>query len=571
MFGERYFATRQRLTDVVIGVRELGNEVGTDLSQLDDEKNFFKELRRPFLFLVAGEVNAGKSTLLNGLFGKEFCPVSDLPETTKIQRYAWGEKVEDVEVQPVQLDCLRPLEFLRDFNVIDTPGMNSALAEHHAVMDRLLPTADLLLFVFSVDNPWEATTWQVISKLPEDQLQNVALVLQQTDLKNEADVEVILEHMRTLSEQKTGVRPVVYPVSGNLAMTAKKSQPMTSHLWRKSGFPALEAFITRRVLDNVERGRMLGEVRDSTQSALRDIEEKIESRTANLDSDQRFLRELENEVDVRRENQAMALSSRLSGLADVFLKQGEESAELLLERTALRPSFVNLFKKEALPSEIEKGLTEAVKESVQEKAVKDGVDLVQNCRNHWKTVEPRIGENLAVNPPDFEKETDNLSGTRQRFERRLGRSAKQAVAQLKIRGTLDLQMENRRAVLRRFMIGILCCLIVAGLLGGSQIAVLPWLVVLVALGLLGAGAIFAHKSRKLLWKDFVERIEDLRQPFANSLADDYKDGVREFYVEYGGLFEIVRRRIADQQLLLKPQLERWNDLFLEVKAIEQEI
>jgi len=403
--------------------------------------------------------------------------------------------------------------------------MNSALAEHHAVMDRLLPTADLLLFVFSVDNPWEATTWQVISKLPEDQLQNVALVLQQTDLKNEADVEVILEHMRTLSEQKTGVRPVVYPVSGNLAMTAKKSQPMTSHLWRKSGFPALEAFITRRVLDNVERGRMLGEVRDSTQSALRDIEEKIESRTANLDSDQRFLRELENEVDVRRENQAMALSSRLSGLADVFLKQGEESAELLLERTALRPSFVNLFKK----------------------------------------------ENLAVNPPDFEKETDNLSGTRQRFERRLGRSAKQAVAQLKIRGTLDLQMENRRAVLRRFMIGILCCLIVAGLLGGSQIAVLPWLVVLVALGLLGAGAIFAHKSRKLLWKDFVERIEDLRQPFANSLADDYKDGVREFYVEYGGLFEIVRRRIADQQLLLKPQLERWNDLFLEVKAIEQEI
>jgi len=28
MFGERYFATRQRLTDVVIGVRELGNEVG---------------------------------------------------------------------------------------------------------------------------------------------------------------------------------------------------------------------------------------------------------------------------------------------------------------------------------------------------------------------------------------------------------------------------------------------------------------------------------------------------------------------------------------------------------------
>jgi hypothetical protein len=69
----------------------------------------------------------------------------------------------------------------------------------------------------------------------------------------------------------------------------------------------------------------------------------------------------------------------------------------------------------------------------------------------------------------------------------------------------------------------------------------------------------------------MERIEDLRQPFADSLADDYKDGVREFYLEYGGLFEIVRRRIADQKLLLEPRKERWNDLFLELKAIDQEL
>ena len=79
------------------------------------------------------------------------------------------------------------------------------------------------------------------------------------------------------------------------------------------------------------------------------------------------------------------------------------------------------------------------------------------------------------------------------------------------------------------------------------------------------------KTRDSLCRDFAERMEDLRQPFSESLTDDYKDGVREFYVEYGGLFEIVRRRIADQKLLLQPRLERWNDLFLELKAIEQEI
>ncbi|MDA7789575.1 hypothetical protein N8967_02500, partial [Akkermansiaceae bacterium] len=62
-----------------------------------------------------------------------------------------------------------------------------------------------------------------------------------------------------------------------------------------------------------------------------------------------------------------------------------------------------------------------------------------------------------------------------------------------------------------------------------------------------------------------------RHTFADSLESDYKDGVREFYLEYGGLFEIVRRRIADQKLLLEPRKERWNDLFLELKAVDQEL
>ena len=100
---------------------------------------------------------------------------------------------------------------------------------------------------------------------------------------------------------------------------------------------------------------------------------------------------------------------------------------------------------------------------------------------------------------------------------------------------------------------------------------LPWIGVTIAGLLLATAGIYATTSRNALCKDFVERVEDLRQPFSDSLAEDYKDGVREFYVEYGGLFEIVRRRIANQKLLLKPQLERWNDLFLELKAIEQEI
>lgn len=571
MFGERYFATRKRLTDVVLGVNHLGWECGAEVPAIAPSRGFLKSLEKPFLAIVCGEVNSGKSALINGLFGEELCEVNALPHTKKILWYQYADESQAVETGPMLEERHLPQSFLKDFQVIDTPGSNSTLADHLPVIEHFLPVADLLFFVFPVSNPWGAATWQLVARLPEAQLPNAAFILQQCDLKEESDLEVILGHMRTLAEQKTGQTPPIFPVSAKWAIEAKAAGPSANRLLRKSGFPALESFISSRVNQNPVRRRDLKRIQEATEAALHTIEDRIEERTDTLDSDQRFLAELENEVDVRREGQAKALAERLTDLGEVFMGQGQGATYNLSRRTSILQSFISLFQQEKLPAEIEKNLTEAVKEAVEEQAGKDGVELVQNCRNHWETVEPRIRENLAVSPPDFDEETESLAGTRERFVRRLGRSAKHAVAHLKIRSTLELQMEIRRMALRRYMIAFLTLLTLAGVLGGLGLHPWPWVAVSASFLLLGIAAFHSKRSRKSLCKDFMERIEDLRQPFADSLSDDYKDGVREFYLEYGGLFEIVRRRIADQKLLLKPQMERWNNLFLELKAIEQEL
>ncbi|MDA7865544.1 50S ribosome-binding GTPase [bacterium] len=571
MFGERYFATRERLAEVVLGVGQLGRECGEEILDAATDGTFLKDLRKPFLFVVCGEVNAGKSALINALFGSEFCEVDALPKTNRLHWYRHGEKASSTERRPLLVERLLPLGFLRDFEVVDTPGSDARIDGNLGEIERFLPVADLLFFVFPVANPWCAATWQLVARLPEEQLDKVAFVLQQSDLKDEDDLEVILGHMKTLGEQKTGRIPEIFPVSAKRAMEAKKADPPLSHVLQKSGLPPLDYFISSKISSNPQRRKILREVSKSTQGVLKKIEGLIEERIDSLDSDQRFLAELENEVDLRREGQATALSERLSGLGDVFFRQGQMATRDLGRRMALIQSLISLFQQEKLPSEIEKNLTEAVKEAVEKQAEIDGVELVQSCRNHWETVEPRIRENLNMNPPNFQQETESLGGTRKRFMRRLGRSAKQAVAQLKIRGTLDLQMDIRRMVLRRYMALFLALFTIAGILGGLGVTTWPWVVMTMAAGILGIAAIYSKRSRKALCHDFMERIEDLRQPFADSLADDYKDGVREFYLEYGGLFEIVRRRIADQKLLLEPRKERWNDLFLELKAIDQEL
>ncbi|MDB4294782.1 dynamin family protein [Akkermansiaceae bacterium] len=571
MFGERYFATRQRLTDVVVGARKLGEKCGADVSALADEGEYLKGLRSPFLFVVCGEVNAGKSTLLNGLFGQNLCKTNILPETEKVHWYRWGDSVKNIDVTDTLQERYRPIEFLQDFNIVDTPGTNSMVRGHQAITERFLPIADVLLFVFPVSNPWGAATWDFISKLSKDNLASVAFVLQQVDLRQEKDVALIIEHVRSLSIQKIGASPEIFPVSGKMANEAKRTLPFSDRLWKKSGYPALESFISKRVADNPERRQVLSEVRDSTQVALRRIEEKVEQDTIQLDRDQAFLRELEGEVDGRRESQAVSFADKFSGLTEVFMNEARDSVDLLRKNISIPQSFLSLFRAERLPSEIEAGLVESVKDAVEERAGFDGKELVANCRSHWETVVPRIKKRLRVPIPDFDKETNSLLETRERFVRRLGRSSKQVVTNLKLRGNLDLQMEARRSVLRRFLSGALCAIIVAGILGALDLHPWPFLALGIALVFVAGAGVYAEKSKKELCKNFAERIEDCRDPFADALSSDYKDGVREFYLEYGGLFESVRRHIAEHKLSLKPRLERWNDLFLELKGIEQEI
>ena len=80
MFGKRYFAIRERLAEVVLGVGQLARECGGEILDPVTDGSFLKELRKPFLFVVCGEVNAGKSALINALFGKEICEVDALPK-----------------------------------------------------------------------------------------------------------------------------------------------------------------------------------------------------------------------------------------------------------------------------------------------------------------------------------------------------------------------------------------------------------------------------------------------------------------------------------------------------------
>ena len=156
MFGD-YFTTRKRLTDVVVRVLALAEKTDAEKTPLE-QNDITKGLKNPFLFVVCGEVNAGKSSLLNGLFGENICKTNVLPETDRVQWYRYGDEGRDEEVTPILEERFRPIDFLMDFNLVDTPGTNSVVQGHQAITDRFLPVSDLIFWVFPASNPWGAST-----------------------------------------------------------------------------------------------------------------------------------------------------------------------------------------------------------------------------------------------------------------------------------------------------------------------------------------------------------------------------------------------------------------------------
>jgi len=86
---------RVKIDDLVRQLHDLTVQIGhTELANtVSDLRNRINE---PFMFVIVGEVKAGKSSFVNALLGtgKEICKVAPQPMTDTIQQILYGETEE---------------------------------------------------------------------------------------------------------------------------------------------------------------------------------------------------------------------------------------------------------------------------------------------------------------------------------------------------------------------------------------------------------------------------------------------------------------------------------------------
>jgi len=571
MFGERYFATRERLSALMCGIAELAVETGADVSALLPLAELKTGLGTPFLLVVCGEVNAGKSTLINGLFGHALCRVSILPETDRVRCYRHGDPAQDLSVAPLLMECYRPLGFLKDFNLVDTPGTNSLIQGHQEITESFLTNADLILFVFPISNPWGAATWDAISRLPAAALDRVVFIIQQADQRGPNDITVIRGHLADLSQKRIGQAPPVFAVSGKLAYETKRAVPVAEDRLLASGFPALEDFISKIVCQSPTRRKVLETWRGQAAAALRTVEDRIEDQSRDINSQSRFIEQVEREIDDIREQFVTRLPRHLAGVAAVFESEAVWVTKFLRRRLMAFPSMIRLFTGDRTGPAMESVFVERLQAAVEAVAQQDGGAVADACRAHWAELGTRVQAAMGVDLNATDPIDATLAAAKTRFVQRLGRAAREGVGNLKVRNQLDKELRRRNLALKSFVFMTLVLTIAGATCGTLNVPWAPVILCGLAAFFLTFGVLAAWATRQSITRDFQHRLLDTCGAFASTLHSDYEEALRIVFQDYALSLGNVRTHLAREKLAIEPRLRRWQELFLTLKAIEQEL
>src|SRR5690606_5284484 len=126
------------------------------------------EPEMPLLVVVAGPTGSGKSTVVNSVAEKEVSRPGPLRPTTR-QPVVWCharhasryETIGGVECQVVADE--HPL--LDDLTLVDTPDVDSYVAEHRRLTLEVLHHADVVVFLTSAQRYADAVPWEILQSI----------------------------------------------------------------------------------------------------------------------------------------------------------------------------------------------------------------------------------------------------------------------------------------------------------------------------------------------------------------------------------------------------------------------
>ncbi len=392
-----YLELRAELGTALFALITLANDTHSSPEALQTLQSLQTGLKEPFLFVVAGEVKAGKSSLLNALFGKDFCRVDVLPATDRINVFKYGEEAHDVSVSPSLIERYQPVNFLKDFNIVDTPGTNTIVADHQTITERFVPQADLIIFVFSVVNPWGASAWQFLELLQKRWLKNVVFVLQQMDLRDEQEIEVVSQHLRQTAMQRFGQAFPIFAVSAKKAFLSKTNGVDKERLWAESHFAPFEDYVNETIGAGEVRRTKLKSVCQTAQVVLKDLSEQARSSQKIIAADREQLVRLKATMANMQQRSNLQVQGFLRGIDMAYGRVEQKGEAILRAKLKLWQSVKRVFNRDnQWQTEFQRDLETMLREAIT-KRMEHALGLLENeLKNVWTVLYESLQANFAA-------------------------------------------------------------------------------------------------------------------------------------------------------------------------------
>ncbi len=277
-----------------------------------------KKRKADAMIMVYGVYNAGKSTLINALLGREEAATDDIPLTDKVSAYQWGQ-----------------------YSILDTPGVDAPIA-HENVTNAQMLKADAIIFVVDpVGTAEEAKTLSVLMDLQQAGRQ-VFLVLNEKKPIDEEDFIKLKDQTRERLQQMAAKRglsnvlksiPIVRINAKRALQGQLKNQPKLVEL---SGYVAFEKQLLQ-FLQSISPDDIYGRLKNQLVAFLKDYVETLNKRSKSeiVKNYDKMIRDISAEKAKLRQDMERELLRHKTSIYErskSFMRSSPESCQIQIEK-----------------------------------------------------------------------------------------------------------------------------------------------------------------------------------------------------------------------------------------------
>ena len=150
---------------------------------------------------------------MNALLGAKMLAEGVTPTTTRVTLVKYGESTRETTTPEGIAVVYYPLDFLKELNIVDTPGTNAVIRQHEELTRDFIPRSDLVLFVTSADRPFTESERQFLEHIREWGKKIVFVINKGDILENEASQLEVKEFVQKNARSQLGFVPELFLVS----------------------------------------------------------------------------------------------------------------------------------------------------------------------------------------------------------------------------------------------------------------------------------------------------------------------------------------------------------------------